>query len=92
MNIDEIKAAIQADKSSLEEAFEKTDLDKSNHAIREGWMAWEWMRRQLVDKGLSEDHARAMQSIYMGKVRNGFFGTYGAIRECLFGDQVTIIT
>lgn len=87
METEEIIAAIKAD-SSLEEAWEKVK-DKFDEKIKEGWLAWEWCLRQLIAKGLDLDSALALRGMYMGKA--GRLGTYGAINECLFGDQITLV-
>lgn len=88
MNTEEIKTEIAKNKEMLESAFEKTDYPKDNPAVREGWMAWEWCRLQLESKGLKELEQKMMLLLWQSKAQR--LGTYDAIQECLFGDQVTL--
>lgn len=89
MDVDQIKQAIVDSKQSLDEAYEKTDYDKNDATLREGWSAWEWARLQLLSRGMDETAAKALIQVYLIKQRR--LGTYGAIQEMLFGDQVSLI-
>jgi hypothetical protein len=93
MTIDEIKAAIVAEKASLQEAFrkhtEEAGIECTTMAYLEGFRAWEWCLRQLVARGLPENDALAVRSSAMHKQHR--LGTYGAIQDCLFGDKVTLV-
>lgn len=89
MNIENIKQAIQNEKASLDEAFEKTSFNKDNTKLRECWSAWEWCLVQLKAKGLDELEVKMMLQLYQSKSKR--LGTYGAIQECLFGEQITLL-
>lgn len=53
--------------------------DKCPEEHKEGWLVWEYALRKLVQAGASEDDAAQIRSIWVQKVRNGFYGTYGAV-------------
>lgn len=86
LDYEAMKQAIQAD-TSLDEAFAQTEF-VDNEAFREGWKAWEWCRRQLRAKGLSEQHVKAMVSVSMETSRH--IGTYRAIHACVYPDADTV--
>jgi hypothetical protein len=50
---------------------------------QEGWLAWEYALRTLREAGVPDEHAKALRSVWMGKVNRGFYGTYGAILAML---------
>ena len=87
-----ILAAVEVDRASLKAAWDACDLSKDplvHSKAEEGWMIWEWCRRQLVAKGLPEEHALALQRVYIGKAR--YLGTFKAIIECLEGETPTLV-
>ena len=87
-----ILAAVEADRASLKAAWDACDLSKDplvHPKAEEGWQIWEWCLRQLKAKGLPDDHAKALQQVYIGKARH--MGTFNAIIECLQGETPTLI-
>ncbi len=86
MEISEIKEAITKETDLIAE-FEKTEYPQN---LREGWIAWHWCQRQLINKGLDEEQAGALIQVYQGKAKR--LGTYEAIKECLFGNTITIFS
>lgn len=82
MTLDEMKLAITADKA-LDEAFDASTY-AGQESVRDGWKAWEYLRRQLSSRGIPEDHVLAMQSMYMDKSRR--MGTYAAVHAAVFGE------
>ncbi len=91
MTTDEIKAAIEAERASLHDDFlkyaERVGLEITTVRFARAWRAWEWCRRQLKARGLTDEAAKEemhVASNSCGRPTDGD-ALYAAIRVCLFG-------
>lgn len=95
MTVDEIKAAIEAERPSLREAFlkyaEEKGIEITTPRYAESWRAWEWCRRQFKMRGLTDDEVKEACSRIIAKMASGEAqdlgkaDPYEMVRECLFG-------
>jgi len=90
MNVDEIKAAIEAEKPSLREAFlkyaEEKGIEITTPTFAEAWRASEWCLRQLKARGLPHEQALAIRNAGNENMRR--LGIYESVRDCLYGPVV----